>query len=181
MNVLSEKRQALLRERRQIAEHLDEAREEWGLAAREAAVWLDRATVLSGARRLRLAAFYRGGEATVDLRWRNSLGVKHPVEAHVSLPPEADLSRLGSSTALIHAARTHRRAVEAAARFAALQLAFDSVSFELAATIRRLRAIERRWIPAHEAALAALAIALDEAEREDAARVRWALDRQARP
>ncbi len=37
---------------------------------------------------------------------------------------------------------------------------------------RRARAIERRWIPRHEAALAALELGLEETEREEAVRLR---------
>ena len=46
---------------------------------------------------------------------------------------------------------------------------------QLAATARRQRAIERRWIPEHEAELRRIALTLDEREREDIARVKWAV------
>lgn len=71
------------------------------------------------------------------------------------------------------AAAAYGRAVEAGARFAAARAALDRMDAELASTARRLRALERRWILAHEEALAALALALDETEREDALRARW--------
>ena len=48
----------------------------------------------------------------------------------------------------------------------------------LRATTQRLRAIEHRWIPEHERALAALELALDEADREDTIRVRWVVRRR---
>jgi vacuolar-type H+-ATPase subunit D/Vma8 len=55
------------------------------------------------------------------------------------------------------------------------------VTIELAETTRRERAIERRWIPEHEAALHRLELALDEREREEVARARWAAGRSYRP
>jgi V/A-type H+-transporting ATPase subunit D len=70
------------------------------------------------------------------------------------------------------------RALEAAARHAAAACALRQVRTELRATIRRLRAVERRWIPEYETALAALELSLDEAEREQGARVRWVVRRR---
>jgi vacuolar-type H+-ATPase subunit D/Vma8 len=46
---------------------------------------------------------------------------------------------------------------------------------EVALTRRRLRAIERRWIPRLEAALADLEAALEQQEREDRVRLRRAM------
>jgi len=69
--------------------------------------------------------------------------------------------------------------VEAGAHLAAVATALERIDAELAATTRRLRALERRWIPAHEEALAALSLALDESEREDAIRGRWFVERRA--
>ncbi len=50
----------------------------------------------------------------------------------------------------------------------------DASTRTLRATTLRRNAIERRWIPAHEVAAAELALGLDELEREDGTRVRWA-------
>ena len=52
----------------------------------------------------------------------------------------------------------------------------EAIEAELAATARRQRAIERRWIPEHETELRRIALTLDEREREDIARVKWAVD-----
>ena len=176
-DVLDEKRHALLREQRRTGALLDAAREEWEQTARAAAVWLERATVVAGARRFRLVAFYGRGEAKIELLWRNSLGVTHPTGATVSLPERVEPASVSGSSAFHFATEAHRSAVEAAARFAILELSFERVSRELEVTVRRLRAIDTRWIPGHEAALAALEIRLDETEREEVARVRWVLDR----
>ena len=179
-DVLDQKRRALTRERGRLVELVAEARAEWERAAGEAADWLDRASVLAGERRLRLARFHAGERATLQVRWRNFLGVACPETPELELPALAGAAGVGGSAALPVAAAAHRRALEAAARFGALRVAHDRISDELAATNRRLRAIERRWIPQHEEALAALALALDEAEREDAVRTRWAIRRRGR-
>ena len=90
--------------------------------------------------------------------------------------PPRDLVALGGGSVVALAARAHAHAVAAAAEFAAARAAHEAIAAELAATARRQRAIERRWIPEHEAALRRIELALDEREREDVARVKWALD-----
>lgn len=177
-DVLDQKRQALLRLERRLEGLVSEARAEWEESAREAEHWLERALVVGGPRAFELACFYSREPARVEIEWRRSLGVVYPDDAEVSLAGAPDLSALGGSSALLYAAAAHRRALEAAARHGAVSLAYGRVAAELRATTRRLRAVERRWIPRHEAALAALELALDEGEREDAARLRWVLDRQ---
>jgi vacuolar-type H+-ATPase subunit D/Vma8 len=79
--------------------------------------------------------------------------------------------------ALEPAAAAHRRAVEAAARYAAARSSHRRVAAELALTARRLRTIERRWLPEHERALVELELRLDEEEREESGRIRWAAER----
>ncbi len=179
--VLDEKRRGLLRERARLAESVDEAQEAWERAAREAETWLRRALLVSGRRAFELARFYVPERADVHLEWRRSLGVVYPSSAEVTLPATPDLVAPGGSSALATAAAAYGRAVAAGAHAAALRAAHDRVEAELAATTRRERALERRWIPAHEEALAALALALDETEREDAVRGRWFAERPPTP
>ena len=62
-------------------------------------------------------------------------------------------------------------------RLATLAGALERVEAGLHGTALRRNAIQRRWIPAHEGALADLELTLEELEREDGARVRWAADR----
>jgi vacuolar-type H+-ATPase subunit D/Vma8 len=70
-------------------------------------------------------------------------------------------------------------ALDAAARYAAARTAHEAIGAELVATTRRQRAIERRWIPEHEAELHRIGLALEEREREDIARARWAAGTRA--
>jgi V/A-type H+-transporting ATPase subunit D len=74
--------------------------------------------------------------------------------------------------ALLSAADAHRAAVQAALRVAVAEGALRRIDAELGATRLRRNAIQRTWIPAHEEALRALELALEELEREDGARLR---------
>ena len=178
-DVLEEKRRTLLRRRDELALEAAEARLEWDRLAREAASSHQRALVLSGARRLRLAAFYGGGQAAVSVRHRHLLGVTVPDGAEVDFTEPVDLVPLGVTLPLALAAGVHRQALEEAARYACVREAHRRVSEESRSTARRLRAIEQRWIPRHEEALARLELTLDELEREDSGRVRWFQGRPA--
>ncbi|HKI92287.1 MAG TPA: V-type ATP synthase subunit D [Gaiellaceae bacterium] len=178
-DVLEEKRRALLRRRDRLAPEVVKAEREWERLAREAVASHQEALVLSGARRLRLAAFYGGGRADVRVRYRNLLGVTLPDPAEIDFSEPVDLVPLGVSLPLALAAGAHRQALEAAARYASVREAHRRVSEETRSTARRLRAIEQRWIPRHEEALARLELMLDELEREDSGRVRWFQGRSA--
>jgi vacuolar-type H+-ATPase subunit D/Vma8 len=114
----------------------------------------------------------------VRLVWRNALGVVYPSDAAVMLTP-GELFPAGGSAALAFAAEAHRRALDAAADLGATELAYERTARELRVTTQRLRVLERRWIPAHEEALRELELALDENDREEAARVRWVIRRHA--
>ena len=173
--VLDQKRQALLREEARLRGEAERAEAEWRERAAEAASWLRRAAVLGGERALSLACFYAGGSAEVELVWRNTLGVSHPAEARLSAGEEK--APFHGTPALIPAAEAHRRALESAARLGAVSASHRRVAAELALTARRLRTIERRWLPEHEGALHGLELRLDEEEREESARVRWTVGR----
>jgi vacuolar-type H+-ATPase subunit D/Vma8 len=172
VEVLDQKRQALLREQQRLAEDLAGIARAWDLKAREATTRNDRALALAGERRLRLAALHTPVECRVEVAWRTVF----PAAASVGFGPAPDLVALGGGAGVALAARAHAEAVTAAAAAAAAQAAYDAVTAELTATTRRQRAIERRWIPSHEEELHRLGLALDEREREDIARVRWAID-----
>jgi V/A-type H+-transporting ATPase subunit D len=179
-DALKEKRRVLLRRRQQLEPEREQAELEWRQAARTAAELGQRALALSGQRRLRLAAFYVSGHAEANVRWRNLLGVAIPEGAEIDFGEAAELVPLGASVPLTLAAAAHREALAAAARHAHLQEAQRRIDNELVTTARRLRALEKRWIPRHRAALAQLELALDELEREEAGRTRWFRERGSR-
>jgi V/A-type H+-transporting ATPase subunit D len=177
-DVLEQKRQALRRQLERVEQLLDEARRDWETSAREAELWWHRAGVLAGERPLELARACVPGRASVRLEWRNALGVVYPSKATVALP-DGELFPTGGSAALAYAFQAHRRALEAAAELGATALTYERTARELRLTEQRLRAIERRWIPEHEHALHELELALDENDRQEAARVRWVIRRHA--
>ncbi len=176
-DVLDQKRRTLLRERQRLAERLGAVAADWKLAARAAAAWNARAQALAGQRRLRLAALH-SGTATVTVAWRNVLGVLVPIDARFEPGDRPDFVALGGGASIALAAQAHTKALSAAAVYAATRAAHDAIASELATTTLRLRAIEQRWIPDHEAALKALELTLAENELADIARVRWASERQ---
>lgn len=175
-DVLEQKRRALARQLERLDAELAEARRDWDERAREAERWWQRAAVLAGERPLELARAAAQERAEVTLGWHNALGVVVPTEAAVS-PPAGHLFPAGGSAALAFAADAHRHALEAGARLGAATLARDRTATELRLTSQRLRALERRWIPEHERELRELRLALDEGDREDAARSRWTIRR----
>jgi vacuolar-type H+-ATPase subunit D/Vma8 len=175
-DVLEQKQRALRRELDRLDGLLDAARREWEERARASELWWQRAAVLAGERPLALACASVRGQAEVKLVWHNALGVVYPYEATVALPI-GELFPSGGSAALGYAAQVHRGALEAAVQLGATELAYRRTASELHATTQRLRAIERRWIPEHEEALRQLELALDEDDREEAARVRWVIRR----
>lgn len=178
-DVLDEKRQALLREEEGARARMLLAREEWEASAEEARRWLDRAAILGSERSIGLARLHAGGPARVEVAWRNTLGVLHPIEATLALPPARHADTLAGSAALVPCAEAHRRALEAGARYAVARTSHERVAAELERTVRRLQAIERRWLPEHRRALAGVELRLDEEEREETVRLRWASDRAA--
>lgn len=169
--VLEQKRSTLLRERLRLAEELTNAAADWERKARAASTWNARAAAAAGPRSLRLAAL-QGGRATVTVTHRNVIGVVVPAAATVErgAAPEG-----GAAVRL--AAEAHADALAAATVLAVLEAAHEAIDAELRRTVRRLRAIEHRWIPEHETALRKLQLTLDEAELADVARTRWAAGR----
>jgi len=178
-DVLEQKRRALLRERQRLARLLESAENEWTRCAQEAVDMNARALALTGERRLRLAAAHIRERAELSVVRRTVLGTASPELEALRLPGTDGLAALGGPAVAI-AAAVHGRALHAAAAYAAIRAGHEAVTAELAATNRRLRAIERRWIPQHEQALARLDFTLDESERDDIARVRWALEANPR-
>lgn len=175
LDVLDQKRQTLLGEQQRLSATLAEAGEAWERKAREAATWNDRAAAIAGARRVRSASRYLGRPAQVTVEWRNAVGVVLAHTATVEVGESPDFVALGGGSSVALAARAHAEALSAAAACAAARSAYDAVTAELAVTARRLRVIERRWIPQHEAALGRLELTLDQNELEDTIRVRRGL------
>jgi len=177
--ILGRRRQALAYERRELDAEAERTARAWEEAAGEADRWTARALALDGADGLAAAARGASPARVRGVRSENVMGVRVPRGGAATCPDPRAFADGGSSATFL-AASAHALAVEAALAHAVALGARDRVGRELARVSRRLRAIERRWIPRHEAALARLELALDEADREEAVRMRWASGREGR-
>jgi V/A-type H+/Na+-transporting ATPase subunit D len=121
-----------------------------------------------GQRAIRLAG--TDTPAEVDVGYAVTVGVRHPAAITCTFPaPES-----WTGPTLATAGQAHQASLEAAARYAAASAALRIMEAGTAATRQRLRAVRDRWIPLLERARDELALAIDEQERADGARLRLA-------
>lgn len=176
-DLMEEKRRALLDEVGRLT-HLAEATgRRWQSACAEAERWRLRAGLTGGERQFTVAAAFASAPSEARIVWRSTMGLAYPWEAECQLADPVDLTGLADSAALVAAAAAHREALAAGVAYGAAQRALDLVRAELDVTTRRQRAIERRWIPRLEARRHQVELQLEEREREDTVRARWARDR----
>lgn len=168
--VLEEKLRILVAEEQGVALRADRAGLAWQDAVRELDRWSTRAALLAGRTGLRPGTAGRRSEVDVD--WRLTMGVRYPVAATCRVV--ADVAAPAGSAAVLQAAAAAGRAVRAAAEEAVARTALAAVRAEIATTRRQLRAVTLRWMPRMAAAEAALAVALEDQEREEQLRLRWA-------
>jgi V/A-type H+/Na+-transporting ATPase subunit D len=168
---LLDRKLRILRQRQsRLHEQADRARRQWQEANAEARRWAVRATLLGGERAIRLAGATR--PAILTLRWEQTMGLRYPSETAVdpgelSPPP-------GGTSALVLAAAAYRAALAAAGAAAAAADAAATVDAEVATTARRRHAIAHRLVPRLRTALATLDQLLEENERGEMTRLRWA-------
>jgi V/A-type H+/Na+-transporting ATPase subunit D len=148
---------------------------EWDRCCADAERWLLRASMLGGQRAVRLAA--DGQAATVTIPYAVTMGVRHPADPACAVP--APITWDGPT--LTRTRQAHAAALQAAVRHAAAAEALRVIEAEVLSTRHRLRAIEDRWIPRLEQALAEVTLALEEQELADAARLRLAVSPNRRP
>jgi len=160
------------RKLRVLAAELERARttaemtgQEWDATCREAQRQLLHAVLLGGERAVRLAG---GTDAQVTISYTVTMGARHPAGARYTAGEPAGWD----GAAVAGARQAYRAALAAAARHAAAAAALAVIEAETTATRRRLRAVRDRWIPGLSQALAAVEFALEELERDDAARLR---------
>ncbi len=175
-DVLEQKRRVLLAQSLRLRHLAEETRDSWEDACRLAETWHLRAALVGGEDQF-LASAHLAGEAEARIAWRSTMGLAYPADAECLLPDAVSVGGIADTAALRYAVDAHRAALVAAVAHGAARRAADLVANELEATTRRLRAIERRWIPRLETALREVGGRLDEREREDAVRARWAQER----
>lgn len=174
-NLLDHKQRELLSEVRRLRTVRERARTRWERALSEARKRMEGVDGAGGSSLVMLAATLGGEAAGVEIDWRTIMGVHYPTGARAVLPEPTPLAPLPGGAALSAARDAFRRALEAAVAVAAADAAFGRIQSELTRTTRALRALDLRAIPAYHEALTQLELRLDEAEREDMIRVRWAV------
>ena len=171
---LDQKLRVLRTEQASVALELERTGPAWERACREARAWLDRTALLAGEAALRSRPGQPPAEVTVV--WTTSMGVTYPAHASCTVadpdPGEAPVP----SAAFPEAREASRRALDAAARHAAVSRAAAELEDEVGRTRLRLRAVEQRWQPRLQAALESARTELDEAEHAEGVRLRWARD-----
>jgi V/A-type H+-transporting ATPase subunit D len=177
LNLLRRKQAILVHEAHRLRLRAEATRREWRDHDREGRRWLVRAAALDGGRAVRFAV--PSGRAGLNPRSKTVIGVGCPAEPAVDLPEPVD-GPVVAGPATAAAVAAYRRALPAAARHAAVAAAYAAVEEEIVLTRQRVRALERRWIPQLEAALAGIRLQMSELEDADAVRLRKASETEAR-
>jgi len=172
-DLLEQKRRALRNETDRLGRVAEMTAARWRDACREAERWTLRAELMGGEEQILIVGASIAGTAQANLTWHSVMGLAYPFEASCQWPSGSAAIGLGTSAALAEAVTAARGALAAAVEAAAAQCALQLTVAELEVTARRRRALERRWIPRLEAALAQVEFVLDEHEREEIARLRW--------
>ncbi|WP_369386542.1 V-type ATP synthase subunit D [Streptomyces sp. CG1] len=150
----------------------EEAGRVWRERLAEAESWLVRGVMLGGEQAL--AEAVPADQASVEVEWDALMGARHPAAVAWTGPVRSPAEPTPSNTALEHAETAYRAAVRAAADHAAHRSAAELLAAEAARTRQRVRALRHHWIPRLRGDLAAVELALEEAEHEEAVRRRWA-------
>lgn len=172
---LEHKLQALIRELERLQRLRAETELAWADAVGKARTWQLRAGVLGGQQA------YAGAPtrepARITISWGSAAGVGIPTGSELSgLPAPPDLA---PNAAVVATARAFGAALRAAAELAVADEATRRIEDEIALTRRRVRALERRWMPALRSSLADVEQSLELDEQEDGARLRRALSQPA--
>lgn len=173
--LLDGKRGALLQEFHRLGadglrrmDHLDES-------AERASRTLASATAVDGAEAVASAALASGGELQTPMKLRRVAGVDL-VASEPQLAARATTGRRYASvttTARIDAAASsHERVVDLLLEVSVVERALRRVAEEIAATTRRMNALEHVVLPRLQEERDRISLVLEEREREDAARLR---------
>lgn len=145
---------------------------EWEAACADADAWLLRACLLGGQDAIRAAS--RVEPVGVEVHWTTTMGLSYPSAAHVTADGVQSMTLPPGNAALAPAAAAFRVALAAGVRAAAAQEAVRRVEAEIAVTRRRLRALDKHWLPTLHQELVRLELTLEQSEQEDGLRLRRA-------
>jgi V/A-type H+-transporting ATPase subunit D len=171
-DLLDRKLRILRTEQERYARLAEQTGAQWRDSCREADRWGLRGALVGGRRELRLGAAVPPAEVSVE--WANVMGIRYPAGATCLVPDPVAGTRGPGTAALVEAGAAYRTALRAAAAHAAVEAAHRAIAAEVIQTRRRLRAITDRWLPELDAALRERVAQLEENERAETARLRWA-------
>jgi V/A-type H+-transporting ATPase subunit D len=168
---LDRKLRILIPEQQRLRIQADRSRADWRAACEVAETWLLRATLLGGEDAVRIAT--PAAPLGLELVWTTMMGLRFPTDVRVdAAAPEHPLPP--GNAAVAATAEAFQAALLAGVRSAAAEEALARVAVEIALTRRRLRALDKRWLPWLAESLTALDLALEQAEQEDGIRLRRA-------
>jgi len=174
VDILSRKQRLLADERERRLPLAAAARAAWIQACTEAQRWSERSLRLGHRQQIALVVAELGSPATVSVAWHNVMAVSIPQTPECRFPDLRAAGAVGGSSATDQAISALANAVVKAAEHAVIQRALVNIDRELLQTRRRLRLLERRRLPQLEQALAMSQERLEQSEREDTLRLRWA-------
>jgi V/A-type H+-transporting ATPase subunit D len=173
--LLKQKLAILNHEEQRLAQSAAEGAGVWQRLCAESETWTLRAAVLSGRRALRTASGCTTAQADIAMGF--TMGIEHPAGGVVRLNKQYEMPGAGSA-AVTQATEAACAAVEAALSAAVATAALMTVRAEITTTRRTLRAVEQRWIPELSSALSEVRLELEETERAEGVRHRWAAQQQ---
>ncbi|MGZ4666605.1 MAG: V-type ATP synthase subunit D [Frankiaceae bacterium] len=174
--LLDTKRRLLQEEVQRLERRRSATADAWAAARAQARTGALRAATLGGSRCLRLAS--PPPQASVTVAQATFVGISYPGTVICAPPDISAQNAPPPAPAVSRAAEAYRRALRVGAEHAVAVAALDTVAAELARTRQRLRAVRDRGLPRLKDRLTSIERALDEQERADIARMRWAVTHQ---
>ncbi|MCS6843085.1 MAG: V-type ATP synthase subunit D [Caldilineales bacterium] len=182
-DLLKEKRNALLKELRKVADLVMTSSEVLERAAAESARLLAQAEALDGPEAVRSAALAAAADLSLQVRTVTVMGVTVPEIEHqpVTRSLTARGYSLDSTSARIDAvAESFERQLDLLLELATSELRLRRLAVEVGKTTRRVNALEHVLIPRLRRQIALIEMALEEREREDHVRLKRVKARLAR-
>jgi V/A-type H+/Na+-transporting ATPase subunit D len=169
---LDRKLRILVPEQQRLRIENDRSRAAWTTECERARAWLLRATLLGGEDAIRTAVSAQ--PAHVEIMWTTAMGLSYPSDARLDgADPGPQVSF--ANAAVPPTIDAYRAALLAGIRSAAAQEAVRRIDAEVAVTRRRLRALDKRWLPWLAESLRTLELSLEQVEQDDGIRLRRAV------